>query len=89
MSPGKDEMHVRGDLIRKVFDQLNFLSQTFKELMIERLEADGMTLDARHKYTLKEIEKSLSALFGRDAAELIIKKMLRGLAQADQVAHKQ
>ncbi len=80
MSPGKDhESPIRGDIIRQAFEQLNVLGQAFKDLMIERLEEDGMVFDAGHSYSLKEIEGSLSAVFGRDATALIIKKIKRGL----------
>jgi hypothetical protein len=72
MSPTVDNQDlVRGDIIKKVFDEIDIIGSACKQLLIDVIEADDMTLDHDNWHTLSEIERSLSKTFGEDATPLL------------------
>ncbi len=73
---------IRGDIIRKDFDELDALGPMLKDGMISYIERRGNPLDAGHTYTLKEIKIELGDVFGEDAAALLVEKLRRGVDAA-------
>lgn len=74
-----DDEHIRGDVIRKGFDELDVLGPSLKDGMLAYIERRGNPLDADHTYTLKEMKIELGDVFGEDAAALLVEKLRRGI----------
>ena len=70
---------VRGDIIRKAFEELDLLGQSLKDVIIEEIERSGIVLDSKNYYSLGEIENRLQTLLGKEGAELLLKKMEKAL----------
>lgn len=70
---------IRGDLIRKSFDELDVLGQALKEEMMAYIERRGNPLDKEHYYTLKELKIEFAEIFGEDAASLLVERLKRGI----------
>ncbi len=73
------EEPIRGDIIKKSFDELDVLGQPLKEEIIAFIERRGNPLDSNHYYSLKEIRLELGVVFGDDAALLITERLKRGM----------
>lgn len=81
MSPSVDtRLFVRGDILKKVFDDIDVIGSACKQLLIEMIEADGILLTHDYWYRLSEIERSLSKTFGGDATPLLMKRIETGIA---------
>lgn len=74
-----NEESVRGDMIKKSFDELNIFGPALKQAMVDYIERRGNPLDDEHYYTLKEIRIELSDIFGEDAASLLVERLRRGI----------
>lgn len=77
-----DDEQIRGDVIRKGFEELDVLGLTLKEKMITYIERRGNPLDADHTYTLKEMKVELGVVFGEDAAAVLVDRLRRGVDTA-------
>lgn len=71
---------IRGDILKKAFDKFDYLGISAKQVLIEDLEVQGMTLDDRHYYRLKEIENRFISLFGKDVTPLLVERLKRILS---------
>jgi hypothetical protein len=72
------ETPIRGDILKRAFDNLDVLGPAVKESIIEHIERQGVVLDSKHYHTLEEIEKLLSSIFGGAATELLVERLRRG-----------
>lgn len=79
LTTSEGEEPVRGDIIRKAFDEVDVLGQPVKEEIIMFIERRGNSLDSKHHYSLKEIKIELAEVFGDDAALLITERLKRGI----------
>lgn len=66
---------VRGDILRIVFEDLDIIGIACKRLLIEFIESDGLVLDHDNWYMLSMVERSLLKIFGRDATDLLLKRI--------------
>lgn len=77
------ENPVRGDLIKKALDSLQFLGTSLQLSIIEYLEKRGNRFDEQNSYSLSKIEKDIAAIFGPDAASLLVERLRRALETTD------
>jgi hypothetical protein len=70
---------MRGDIIRKAFEELDVLGRSLKNMIIEEIERSGIVLDSKNYYSLGEIENRLQTLFSKDGTELLLKQMEKAL----------
>lgn len=71
----------RGDVIRNSLEQLAFLGQGMKEVIIEDLNISGIALDDNTLYPMDDIEARLFHLFGPDASGLLVRKLKIGIRE--------
>jgi hypothetical protein len=74
-----NEESIRGDIIKKSFEELDVLGPALKEGMIAYIERRGNPLDKEHYYTLKEIKIEFAEVFGEHAALLLVERLRRGI----------
>lgn len=82
----KGSESIRGDILKKAFDQFDYLGIATKQYLIEDIEKQGIVFDGKHYYKLDEIEKRFKELFGRDVTPLLIEKLKRNLNNVMTVA---
>lgn len=71
---------VRGDIIQKALDSLNFMGLNIKDTLIEYFQSHGVILDTEHFYTLGQIEKEIQTLFGENATEILVQQIAAGIS---------
>lgn len=57
-----------------------------RDLLIEDIEEQGIVLDDKHHYSLKEVEKRFTELFGKDVTPLLIERLKRILGDFKMLA---
>lgn len=62
---------VRGDVLRNALDDLDLWGEQFSAAIVKILQSKGLVFDARHYYTLHDIEKELKRLLGRESTQHI------------------
>ena len=72
---------IHGDVLQKALNAFDFLGIALKDALIEYIEKNGFILDEDHSYTLNELQDKLAAVFGYDAAELMIKRLGKALQE--------
>ena len=89
MSPSVDTRpYVRGDIIKKAFDEIEIIGRACQQLVIEIIESNGLVPDQDNWYRLSEIEKSLAKMLGEDATQLLMKRIDRGIVAFDHLELK-
>jgi hypothetical protein len=63
---------VRGDILRKALDDLDLWGDQFSRAITRLLQAKGFVFDAKHYYSLSEINKVLTRLLGRENSRHIL-----------------
>jgi len=58
----KDGESIRGDILKKAFDQFDYLGIATREYLIEDIKQQGIVFDDKHYCQLEEIEKYFTAL---------------------------
>jgi hypothetical protein len=76
--PNNVDKIIRGDNIKKAFEQLDFLDQSTTEIIIKSIERNKITLDDEHHYSIIDIEHQLSKILGEHAARLIVSRLQSG-----------
>jgi hypothetical protein len=85
-SSGVDQQPIRGDSIKKLFNNIDFLDRITIEMIVKGIEEDAIVLDDKHHYSLSVIEKYLSKLLGEHAAQLIIARLQSGVQGLKSIA---
>jgi hypothetical protein len=62
---------VRGDVLSKALDDLDLWGEQFSIVITKMLQANGLVFDAHHCYSLRDIEKQLQRLLGRETTRHI------------------
>lgn len=81
------DAHIRGDIIKKAFEQSDILAgQRVRELVIKNIEQDGNALDSEHYLSLKEIENPLHAIFGPRVTPLLLSRLQQDIQRIESFA---
>lgn len=76
----KDEKSIHDDILKKAFDQFDYLGIATREYLIEDIiQPQGIVFDDKHYYRLEEIEKYFTAIFGKDVTPLLLERLKRNL----------
>ena len=82
MSEEYDDKPIRGDVLRDALRQFDSLGTSMKELLIQDIEAQGIVLDDKHYYALRDIAKRFDELFSKDVTPLLIERIKRILGDS-------
>ena len=66
---------IRGDVLKNALKQFDYLGISVRDMVIEDIENQGIVLDDKHYYSLKDIEKRFDELFGKDVTPLLIERI--------------
>lgn len=69
---------IRGDIVYAALERLTF-GRAFIDVINEALESHRFVLDSKHRYTYKQIETTLTELFGETTAHLIVEKLAKDI----------
>lgn len=73
----ENDKPIRGDILKNALKQFDYLGISVRDVLIEDIEQNGIVLDDKHYYTLKDIEKRFTELFGKDVTPLLIERIQR------------
>lgn len=69
---------IRGDIVYAAMERLTF-GRAFTDVINEALESHRFVLDSRHRYTYRQLETTLTDLFGETTAHLIVEKLAKDI----------
>lgn len=82
MSEDSEDKPIRGDVLRDALRCFDSLGTSMRELLIQDIEEQGILLDDKHYYALRDIAKRFDELFSKDVTPLLIERIKRILTDS-------